>query len=55
MKKIVLHYVKLTNPLLFQTGFPKLDQPTGGKWLIHGTKHHKDYKSQSLELPYRIS
>ena len=40
---------------LFQTGFPKLDQPTGGKWLVHGTKHPKDYKSQSLELPYRIS
>ena len=35
-EKIVLHYVKLTNPLLFQTRFPKLDQPSGGKWLIPG-------------------
>ena len=22
--------------------FPKLDQHTGGKWLIHGTKRRKD-------------
>ena len=42
----------LKNPLSFQTGLPKLDQPTGGKWLIHGTKHHKDCKFQSLELPH---
>ena len=25
-------------------------QHTGGKWLIHGTKHHKDNQLQSLEL-----
>ena len=36
----------------------KLDfqkQLTGGKWLIHGTKHHKDSQLQSLDLPWRIS
>ena len=26
----------------------KVDQHTGGKWLIHGTKHHKDNRLQSL-------
>ena len=36
-------------------GFLKVDQHTGGKWLIHGTKHRKDNQSQSLELPCRIS
>ena len=24
----------------FQLDFQKVDQPTGGRWLIHGTKHH---------------
>ena len=28
---------------------------TGGKWLIHGTKHHKDNQLQCLELPFKIS
>ena len=26
----------------------KVDQHTGGKWLIHGTKRHKDNRLQSL-------
>ena len=34
------HCVKFTYPLSFQTRIPKVDQHTGGKWLIHGTKHH---------------
>ena len=33
------HCVKFTYPLSFQTRIPKVDQHTGGKWLIHGTKH----------------
>ena len=33
----------------------KVDQHTGGKCLIHGTKRHKDNLLQSLELPSRIS
>ena len=34
----------------------KLDfQNTGDKWLIHGTKRHKNNQLQSLELPCRIS
>ena len=28
-----------------------MDQHTGGKWLIHGTKRRKDNQLQSLELP----
>ena len=39
----------------FKLDFPKVDQHTGGKWLIHGTKRHKDNQLQSLELPCRIS
>ena len=42
--------VKLSNPLPFQNfrlDFQKVDQNSAGKWLIHGTKHHKD----NLELP----
>ena len=30
-----------------------MDQHTGGKWLIHGTKRRKDNQLQSLELPCR--
>ena len=39
----------------FKLDFLKVDQDTGGKWLIHGTKCHKDNQLQSLELPCRIS
>ena len=34
----------------FQLDFQKVDQHTGGKWLIHGTKRRKDNQLQSLEL-----
>ena len=33
----------------------KSDQHAENKWLIHGTKYHKDYQLQSLELPCKIS
>ena len=39
----------------FELDFQNVDQHTGGKWLIHGTKHHKDNQLQRLELPWRIS
>ena len=35
--------------------FQTVDQHTWGKWLIHGTKRHKDNQLQSPELPCRIS
>ena len=31
----------------FKLDFQKVDQHTGGKWLIHGTKHCKDNQLQS--------
>ena len=37
----------------FKLNFQKVDQHTGGKWLTHGTKCHKDNQLQSLELPCR--
>ena len=45
----------LQNSYHFQLVFQKVDQDTGGKWLIHGTKRHKDHLLQSPELPCRIS
>ena len=39
----------------FKLDFQNVDQHTGGKWLIHGTKRRKDNQFQSLELPCRIS
>ena len=39
----------------FELDFQNVDQHTGGKWLIHGTKRRKDNQLQSLELPCRIS
>ena len=39
----------------FKLDFQNMDQQTGGKWLIHGTKRRKDNQLQSLELPCRIS
>ena len=44
------HCVKFTYPLSFQTRIPKVDQHTGGKWLIHGTKHRKDNQLQSQHV-----
>ena len=39
----------------FKLDFPKVDQHTGRKWLIHSTKRHNDNQLQILELPCRIS
>ena len=39
----------------FKLDLQKVDQHTAGWWLIHGTKHRKDYQLESLELSYRIS
>ena len=38
----------------FKLDFQKMDQHTGGKWLIHGTKRRKDNQLQSLELNIRL-
>ena len=39
----------------FKLDFNDMDQHTGGKWLIQGTKYRKDQQLQRLELPCRIS
>ena len=39
----------------FKLDFQKVDQHTGGKWLIHGTKHRNDNQLQTLEFLCRIS
>ena len=54
-QKFVFPYLKLSNLLSFKLDFQKVDQQTGGKWLIHGTKRRKDNQLQSLELPCKIS
>ena len=38
-----------------QLDFQTVDQHSGWKWPIHGTKRHKDNQPQSLELPCRVS
>ena len=38
----------------FKLYFPKVKQHTGGKWLIYGSKHHKNNQLQSLVLSCRI-
>ena len=48
MKRCVFGYCKLKTQLSFKTNFQKVDQHTGGKRLIHGTKTHKDNQLQSL-------
>ena len=45
----------LENYFHFNLDFQKVDQHTGGKWLIYGTTRYKDNQLQSLELPCRIS
>ena len=49
------HCVKFTYPLSFQTRIPKVDQHTGGKWLIHGTKHRKDNQLQSNGITVHLA
>ena len=39
----------------FKLDFQKVDQHTGGKWFIQGTKRRKDNQLQSLEPPCRVS
>ena len=52
MKKLFSIVPNLQTHYHFKLDFQKVDQDTGGVWLIHGTKHRK---VQSLELPCRIS
>ena len=42
-------FFKLKTYYHFKLDFQKEDQHTGGKWLIHGTKRHK--QGQSVAKP----
>ena len=39
----------------YKLDFQKVDQYTGSKWLIHGTKRRKENQLQSREPPCRMS
>ena len=54
-KKSCFPLCQAYKPTIIFIDFQKVDQHTGGKWLIHGTKRRKDNPLQSLELPCRIS
>ena len=54
-KKLGCYTSDLRTYYQFQLDFQKMDQHTGGKWLIHGIKRRKNNQLQSLELPCRIS
>ena len=54
-QKIVSLMSNLQTYYHFQPYFQKVDQRTGGKWLIQGTKRRKDNQLQSMELPCGIS
>ena len=54
-QKIVSFMSNLQTHYHFELDFQKVDQHTGGKWLIHGTKWRKDNQLQSLELSCSIS
>ena len=45
----------LQNYYPFKLDLQNVDQYTGGKWLIHGTKRLKENQLQSLERPCGIS
>ena len=46
--------IKITNQLSLKYNFQNVDQQAERVWFIYGTKHHKDNKFQSQELPWRI-
>ena len=54
-KKLFFFMSNLQTHYHFKIDFQKVDQHTGAKWFIYGTKSRKDNQMQSLELPCRIS
>ena len=51
MKQFLFVISSLQTHCHFKLDFQNVDQHTGGTWLIHGTKHHKNSKLQSLNPP----
>ena len=54
-KKLFSHMTNLQTYYHLQLDFQKVDQHTGGKWLIPDTKRRKDNHLRSLEPPCRIA
>ena len=54
-KKMFSRMSNLQTYYHFELDFQKVDQHTGGKWLIHGTKRRNDNQLKSLGLPCRLS
>ena len=54
-KKLFSYMSNLQTYYHSKLDFQNADHHTGAKWLIHGTKRHKDNQLQSLEFPCRIS
>ena len=51
MKKLFSIISNVQTHYDFKQDFQKVGQHTGGKWLIHGTKHPEDNQIHSLYLP----
>ena len=54
-KKLLYFMSNLQTYDHFKLDFQKVDQHTGGKWLINGIKRRKVNQLQSLELPCTVS
>ena len=59
MAKLLSFMPNLQTNYHFELDFQKLGQHTGGKWLIHGTKHREEVSSKAwnslVEYPSRES
>ena len=51
MKKSISIMLNLQTHHLIKLDFQNVGQHTGGKWLIHDTKHRTDNQFQNLEPP----
>ena len=51
MKRLFFIVSNLQTHYHFKLDVQKVDQHTGGKWLIHGTKHRKDNQVSKPETP----
>ena len=51
MRKLLFIVSNLQIHYHFKLYFQTVDQHTGGKWLIHGTKHHKNNQLHNSNSP----
>ena len=50
-KKDVFRKIKLKSQLSLKTDYQKMNQYTGGMWLINDTEYHKNNRLQILDSP----